>query len=105
MQQDNPSRSRPTALLSGMIAATPWQGGATWAVLQYLLGLRRLGWDVYFVESLDLSGPEASDSVKYCTEVMDRFGFTDRWSLVQPDSQNFAGMERGELDRVAAAAD
>ncbi len=105
MQGDRPSRSKPTALLSGMIAATPWQGGATWAVLQYLLGLRRLGWDVFFVEPLELSGPEASDSVKYCTEVMDRFGFTDRWTLVQPDSQNFAGMGRSELERVAASAD
>src|SRR5438034_598366 len=26
-----------------MIAAVPHQGGATWAVLQYLLGFRRLG--------------------------------------------------------------
>ena len=35
--------SAPTVIVSGMIAATPWQGGAAWAVLQYLLGLRRLG--------------------------------------------------------------
>jgi hypothetical protein len=88
-----------------MIAATPWQGGATWAVLQYLLGLRRLGWDVFFVESLDLSRSEADDSVKYCTEVMDRFGFTGRWALIETDSPNSAGMERVELDAVAAAAD
>ena len=37
-------------LLSGMIAGIPHQGGATWAVLQYLLGLKRLGHEVYFVE-------------------------------------------------------
>jgi hypothetical protein len=35
-----------------MIAADPWQGGATWAVLQYVLGLRRLGHDVWFVEPI-----------------------------------------------------
>ena len=39
-----------------MIAADPDQGGATWAVLQYLLGFRRLGHRVIFVESI----PEAS---------------------------------------------
>ena len=36
-----------TILLSGMIAADPHQGGATWAVLQYLLGLQPLGHDVH----------------------------------------------------------
>src|SRR5439155_5032573 len=41
-----------TVLVSGMIAAVPWQGGATWAVLQYLLGFKRLGHDVFFVEPL-----------------------------------------------------
>ena len=33
-----------------MIAADSFQGGATWAVLQYLLGFQRLGHEVYFVE-------------------------------------------------------
>ena len=40
-------------LLSAMIAGVPRQGGATWAVLQYLLGLRRLGYDVRFVEPVE----------------------------------------------------
>ena len=33
-------------LVAGMVAGVPGQGGATWAVLQYVLGLRRLGHDV-----------------------------------------------------------
>jgi hypothetical protein len=33
-----------------MVAANPHQGGATWAVLQYVLGLRRLGHDVSLVD-------------------------------------------------------
>ena len=40
-------------LLAGMVAGDPRQGGATWAVLQYLLGLRRLGCDVLLVEPVD----------------------------------------------------
>ena len=32
-----------TILVSGMMAGDPHHGGATWAVLQYLLGFRRLG--------------------------------------------------------------
>ena len=44
--------SSRTIIVSGMIAADPGQGGATWAVLQYVLGLRRLGHDVHFIEPI-----------------------------------------------------
>jgi Glycosyl transferases group 1 len=37
-------------LLGGMVAGDPRQGGATWAVLQYLAGLRGLGHEVLLVE-------------------------------------------------------
>src|SRR5260370_37466206 len=46
---------RPTRfpiIVSGMIAGDPYQGGAAWAVLQYVLGLQQLGHDVYLIESL-----------------------------------------------------
>jgi hypothetical protein len=46
------SRERLTILLSGMMAADPHQGGATWAVLQYVLGLQELGHEVVFVEPI-----------------------------------------------------
>lgn len=39
-------------LVSGMIACDPHQGGATWAILQYVLGLRGLGHEVYLVEPI-----------------------------------------------------
>jgi hypothetical protein len=39
-------------LLSGMLVRDPHQGGATWAVLQWVLGLRALGHDVTVVEQL-----------------------------------------------------
>jgi len=44
--------SRLTILMTGMIAGDDRYGGAAWAVLQYVLGLRQLGHDVYFVEPL-----------------------------------------------------
>src|SRR5437870_7256883 len=44
--------NRAVLLVSGMVAADPYQGGATWAVLQYVLGFRRLGYDVFFVEPI-----------------------------------------------------
>jgi hypothetical protein len=45
---------------AGMVSDVPGQGGASWAVLQYVLGLRRLGHDVVLIEpvrSLERSAP------------------------------------------------
>ena len=48
--------SRPLRILvSGRIAAAARQGGASWAVLQYLLGFEELGHDVRFVEPITSS--------------------------------------------------
>jgi hypothetical protein len=37
-------------VVAGMVSDNPGQGGATWAVLQYVLGLRRLGHEVVLIE-------------------------------------------------------
>lgn len=77
-----------TILLSGMIAADPDQGGATWAVLQYLLGFRRLGHRVVFVEGVqDTSlGPKGAPldrtrNAGYFRRVMGDFGFDSASAL------------------------
>ena len=95
----------PTVIVSGTIAATPWQGGATWAVLQYLLGLRGLGCGVYFVEQLDdPEGPEP-DAARYCEQVMKQFGLEDRWALLPRAGAEPAGMPRQRLREAAEEAD
>src|SRR5438105_5852331 len=43
-------RNQLNILVAGMFAGQPHHGGATWAVLQYVLGLRQLGHDVYLLE-------------------------------------------------------
>jgi hypothetical protein len=83
-----------------MIAATPRQGGATWAVLQYLLGLRDLGCDVTFVEPV---ADAERERVEYARAVLERFGFTGHWALVDDDG-DVVGMTRAELQRAAGDA-
>jgi hypothetical protein len=95
----------PTVIVSGTIAVTPWQGGATWAVLQYLLGLRALGCGVYFVEQLDGPGQAQSDAARYCGQVMEQFGFGDRWALLPAAGSEPIGMPRPRLREAAAEAD
>jgi len=94
--------SAPCLIVSGMIAATPWQGGATWAVLQYLLGFRRLGCSVYFAEPID---EVDADSAGYCEQVMSAFGFEGRWALVPRGGGEPLGMSREGLRAAAREAD
>ena len=42
-----------TILIAGSLAQRPDYGGHAWVFLQYLLGFRRLGWDVLFLDRLD----------------------------------------------------
>ena len=39
--------------VAGSLAQKPHRGGHTWVLLQWLLGLRRLGWEVLFLDRLD----------------------------------------------------
>jgi hypothetical protein len=104
--------AKRTILLSGMIAADPGQGGATWAVLQYLLGFKRLGHDVYFVEPV----PEASvrpagaslaqsDNAAYFQRVTADFGLEQTSALVLANTEQTVGLLYRELREIARRTD
>ena len=89
-------------VVSGMVAGIPGQGGAAWAVLQYVLGLRRLGHDVVLVEP---AAPTPA-TVAYFADVVARFGLEDRAALLDPaDGTCHAGMTRARLTERVAGAD
>ncbi|MDX6689193.1 MAG: hypothetical protein QOG15_650 [Solirubrobacteraceae bacterium] len=88
-------------VLSGMLASVPGQGGASWAVLQYLLGLRRLGHDVVFVEPAG-NGPETR---AYFDAIVRRFGLAGRAALLDPATGASTGIARAQLAELAAGAD
>jgi hypothetical protein len=99
-------------VVSGMIAGDPGQGGASWAVLQYVLGLRRLGHDVYFVEPI--AGPSlrpagaalaASHNAAYFRLVASRFGLEGRSALLASGTRETLGLAYEDLRRIAARAD
>jgi len=103
-------RERLRVIVSGMVAADPNQGGATWAVLQYVLGLRELGHHVVLIEPLPPArcGP-ATESLarslqaEYFREVAARFDLESRAALVNPLTQETTGLSYSAL--VAAARD
>jgi hypothetical protein len=70
-----------------MACNVPWQGGATWAVMQYVLGLRSLGHDVWLVEPVG----EQLDA-RYVDEVRHSFGLEDRTAFLVGGSRRTVGV-------------
>jgi hypothetical protein len=92
-----------------MVAADPRQGGAAWAVLQYVLGLRRLGHAVLFVEQMPQralvpAGASLEDSANtaFFRAVVDEAGVGDSSALLLEGTDESAGIP---YDDLAGGAD
>lgn len=105
---------RGLIVYSGALAQVPRQGGLTWLHLQFLLGLRRLGWDVLFLDRLspqmcvdEMAQParfEDSLNVRYFLRVMRDFGLGNAFSLSYNRGERVIGLSRKEvMERVAGA--
>lgn len=90
-------------LLAGMVAGDPRQGGATWAVLQYFLGLRDLGHDVLLVE------PVSEDSLHSQAATISYFDslavLEGRAALLWTGSERTTGVGLEELRKFSRQAD
>ena len=76
----------------GILGRTP-VAGVAWQVLHYLVGLLRLGHDVYYVEDTQTwqyDRETGSDDCQYTVNYIERlttsYGLTDRWAY-RPVSQ------------------
>src|ERR671924_993778 len=87
-------------IVSGLIAQYPL-GGVTWDYFQYVLGLARLGHDVFYIEDTGqwpyhpLEGGLAKDcgfSLEYLARVMARFGLAERWAYRFPWQAQWFGL-------------
>jgi hypothetical protein len=107
---------KPLIAVAGSLAQKPGRGGHTWVMLQYLLGFRRLGWDVLFLdalssgESVDANGSrggpiERSTNLRYLSDSMSRIGLSESWALVADGGDRWFGVPRGEvLERLKRSA-
>ena len=80
---------KPQIVLLGLMSRMP-VAGVVWQTVHYLVGLERLGYDVYYVEAHActpcdfIATPDEDGSEKaaeFIAGVMRRFGFTDRWAF------------------------
>jgi len=112
-------RSSLRVVVTGLIAQHPRMGGITWHYLQYVLGLKQLGHDVYYVEdsgefpyNLD-GGPSGTDWIATdCAEnvsclagTMARFGLQDRWAYRFPLTSEWFGLPDAKRREILKSAD
>jgi hypothetical protein len=106
---------KDTIVVAGSLAQRPFAGGHAWQFLQYLLGFRRIGWDVLFLDRLepemcrdeagDPCGVEDSVNLSYFTRVLDGFGLGEHYSLGFDRGRQTFGLSRAQaIERVRSSA-
>jgi hypothetical protein len=90
-------------LLSGMVAGDPHQGGASWAVLQYVAGLRSLGHEVVLVEPVDAGDLDPAGPVAGCFRSLPLL--EGGAALLERGGAETVGLPFSELARFASEAD
>jgi hypothetical protein len=100
-------------IVTGQIAQYPL-GGVTWFYLHYVLGLKQLGHDVFYLED---SGQwpynptadglvEGCDyNVEYLKTVMERFGLAGKWAYKFPWQSQWFGLTDEERQELIETAD
>lgn len=99
-------------LVAGIIARYPF-GGVTWCSLMYLLGLRALGHEVFYIEDtgevvydpvLDTRSLDPAYGTNYIHQALEPFGLGDRWAFVNYDG-TYHGGDADAVKRFCADAD
>jgi hypothetical protein len=99
-------------LMAGIIARYPF-GGVTWCSLNYLLGLRALGHEVFYIEDTgeciydpvqNAQSEDPAYGTQYIHDSLEPFGLGDRWSFVNFDG-SYHGASKEAVRRYCADAD
>jgi hypothetical protein len=107
--------SRLRIVVLGYVVRGPI-GGMAWSDLHYILGLRSLGHDVWFLEDSD-DYPSCVDPVEktistdptrglgFASAVFERAGFGDRWAYHDAHTGTWHGPAAAQMRTTAARAD
>lgn len=91
-------------------------GGMAWYNLQYLIGLARLGHDVYFVEDSDdypscydpargITDTDPTYGLQFATHTFERIGLGDHWAYYDAHTSRWLGPCYDRILDVCATAD
>ena len=99
-------------LVAGRLAVAPGQGGAAWALLQWVLGFRSLGHDVWLIEPLPAASTEdpgaallRSRQTRYFGIVTRQFGLSERSALTSGEGGLGGGQSGERLARAVRDCD
>ena len=107
-------RRKPPVIVFGILFRYPL-AGVTYQFLHYLIGLRRLGYDPYYIEDsgrgvydprTQRRSPDASGNVAAVAPVLEAHGFGDRWAFRgdYPGGRCY-GMDEEQILRLYRDAD
>jgi hypothetical protein len=110
----SPSKGKGKIIVFGILFWYPL-AGVTYQFLHYLIGLRRLGYDVYYVEDsgrwiydpkLNEFSPDATGNLAMVTPVLEAHGFSGRWAFRgnYPDGRSY-GMTEAQILQLYREAD
>lgn len=102
-----------TIIVGGFIGILP-AGGVTWDYIQYPLGFRKMGHEVYYIEDTRLypiyqkegcNWNDASSCINHLQQVMHAFDFDGRWAYRDEASGSCFGLSEKEVKSVCRKAD
>ena len=107
--------TKGTIIIAGSLAQRPGYGGHAWVFLQWLLGFRRLGCEVLFLDWLDDAmcrdragrpcAIQHSWNLSYLGGVMREAGLANAWSLDCKRGAQTLGRSRAEVLEIAGRAE
>jgi hypothetical protein len=111
---NKPSASKGKVIVFGILFWYPL-AGVTYQFLHYLLGLRKLGYDPYYVEDsgrcvydprIHELSPDALGNIEAVAPILEAHGFAGRWAFrgSYPDGKCY-GMAEAEILRLYREAD
>jgi len=106
-------------IVTGLIAQHYTLAGVGWDYIQYCIGLKQLGYDVYYFEDsgewpYNLDGGKNGDdwvekdclkNITYLKNLFDRYGLNDRWAYFFPLTSEWFGMSDLKRKEVLQTTD
>jgi hypothetical protein len=88
--------------------------GVIWQLLHHLLGFRKLGFDVYYIEdhrayvydpTIESGTPDPSRNLSVVGGVLERYGFRDKWAFLDVVKNECVGMSHDRCIELFRDAD
>lgn len=88
--------------------------GVVWQLLHHLIGLRALGFEVYYIEDhgayvydaiAQTPTPDSTRNIELVAGILDRFGFAGRWGFRDPATHDYIGMAKDKCLKLIRESD